>query len=177
MTTSGKGSLDQTFWNAAETVWAAICNNDSCYRSPPEVPADRDAVIQEIEVILQDDRLDARAVALRYIPGGWATLLRDVLRALLHSLAQVPGQRVTILVCKEKAGELRLVTQKTGDDHLDSEIRMISHWVALQSRERCAVTGQPGQMTFDGWIIPLTTEFAELKRGDPAAFRKAAAMF
>lgn len=177
MTNSGEDPFDQRFWDAAETVWAAICNDGPYYRAPPEAPADRDAVIQELKTILQDDRLDARAVELRYLPGGWATLLRNGLRALLHAVSQVPGQKVTILVCKEKAGELRLVIQTTGDDDLDREIRMISDWVTGQSREQCAVTGQPGQMTFDGWIIPLTAECAGLKRSDPDAFRKAVAMF
>ena len=177
MTNSRKDPFDQRLWDAAETVWATICSDGPSYRSPPEVLTDRHAVIGDIKTILQDDRLDARAVELRYLPGGWATLLRDGLRALLHAVSQVPGQRVTILVCKEKAGELRLVIQKTGDDDLDREIGMISDWVTGQSRERCAVTGQTGQMTFDGWIIPLTAEFAGLKRSDPAAFRKAVAMF
>ena len=171
------GRLGQEFWRAAESIWAAIRDQEAGYRTPPEVSADRAAIINEIEAILQEGQLDAPAFELRYLPGGWATLLRDVLRALLHVVAQVPGQKVTILICKEKMGELRFVVQKTGDDELDREIRMISDWASNQSRERCAGTGQPGQMTFDGWIIPLTAELIGLKRSDRAAFRKAVAMF
>lgn len=138
----------------AQIACEAILRGDSNYRSQPEALGERTAILGQVQAITANCRLDARRLELRYLPAGWATLVRDALGAALCRIAQSGASQVTILVGKEKFGELRLVFEETGDADLDRDLQAIGTWAAEQSRHRCAGTGEPGEITTDDPMKP-----------------------
>lgn len=165
------------FQIAAQAACDAILRGDRDYRARPEALGKRTAILQQVQAMIADSKLDARRLELHYLPAGWTTLVRDALGAALCRIAQAGPGRATILVGKEKFGELRLAFEETGDSDLDRDLQAIGTWATEQSRHRCAGTGAPGEMTTDNPVMPLSPELALLKQRDWAAFRKALSMF
>lgn len=169
--------LPDSFWISAQATCNAIFRRKPIYQSPPENQEHRKDIIVEIQDITQSGWIDARRLELQYIPAGWTTLVRDVLRSALYLLKQSDVRQLSILVGKEKFGEFRISFECTESFNLNRDLRYIQDWALEQSRTRCGGTGKLGKMTTSGRIIPLSPELLELSQVDKIAFRKKLSMF
>lgn len=106
------------------------------------------------------------------VPAGWYRLLAITVEAACRRAGTEPSAEITLMQCKEKFGELRLLFAVKGSKELKSEIEAITIWARGQSTSVCAAYGTPAQMTGDGWIIPLSKEAVALRARDRMAFRK-----
>lgn len=106
------------------------------------------------------------------VPAGWYRLLAIAVDAACRRAGTEPSAKITLMQCKEKFGELRLLFVVEGSEELKSEIETITIWARGQSTSVCAAYGTAARMTRDGWIIPLSKEAIALRARDRTAFRK-----
>lgn len=108
----------------------------------------------------------------RDVPAGWYRLLATAVEAVFQRAGTEPSAELTLMQCKEKFGELRVLFAVEGSANLKSEIETITTWARDQSTSVCAAYGTPARMTRDGWIIPLSKEAIALRARDRMAFRQ-----
>jgi hypothetical protein len=105
------------------------------------------------------------------VPASWYRLLAIAVEASCRRAGTEPTAEITLMQCKEKFGELRLLFDVEGSTELKSDIETITTWARRQSTSVCAAYGTPAWMTRDGWIIPLSKEAIALRARDRMAFR------
>lgn len=106
------------------------------------------------------------------VPAGWYRLLSMAVGAACWRAGQELGASITLIQCKEKFGELRLLFTTQGSATLKADIEAIAAWARSQSTTVCAAYGTQAEITHDGWIIPLSDEAIALRSRDLLAFRK-----
>lgn len=135
--------------------------------------------IADFDIVGAADRIDAlmspdpeRPLYMRRdVPAGWYPLLATAVEAVFRRAGTEHSAEITLMQCKEKFGELRLLFAVEGSKELKSEIETITTWARGQSTSVCAAYGTPARMTRDGWIIPLSKEAIKLRARDRMAFR------
>ena len=136
--------------------------------------------IADFDIAEAADRIDALVSPdperPRYMRGdvaaGWYRLLAIAVEASCRRAGTEPTAKITLMQCKEKFGELRLLFAVEGSTELKTEIETITTWARSQSTSVCAAYGTPARMTRDGWIIPLSKEAIALRARDRMAFRQ-----
>lgn len=136
--------------------------------------------VSDFDIAEAADRIDALVSPdperPRYVrgdvPAGWYRLLAIAVDAACQRAGTEPSAEITLMQCKEKFGELRLLFAVEGSKELKSEVEAITIWARSQSTCVCAAYGTPARMTRDGWIVPLSKEGVTLRARDRLAFRK-----
>ncbi|MFG6080471.1 hypothetical protein ACEUZ9_001075 [Paracoccus litorisediminis] len=103
---------------------------------------------------------------------GWVSVMERAVSGMIYRLALEPGANLAVQQVKEKFGTLRFYVSPTGSDQLRSDIFDIATWAEVATDGRCAVTGEPGGIAMDGWLLTLNHEMEILRRHDRAAFDK-----
>ncbi|WP_394227916.1 hypothetical protein [Paracoccus marcusii] len=105
------------------------------------------------------------------IPAGWIRLLDMAVSACCWRAAQQEGSALTLIQCKEKFGELRLLFDVVGTAELKNDVTTITTWARTASVGVCGLFGTPGRLMTDDWIIPLSEEAVDLRNCNPREFQ------
>lgn len=110
------------------------------------------------------------------IPAGWIRLVDMAVSACCCRAAQEERSALTLIQCKEKFGELRLLFDVVGTAELEEDVTAITTWARTASVGVCGLFGTPGRLMTDGWIIPLSEEAVNLRNCNPREFRRRSRM-
>lgn len=132
---------------------------------------DLQAVADRIDTLVSPDPSKPRFMR-EDIPAGWIRLLEMGVSACCWRAAQEEGSALTLIQCKEKFGELRLLFDVVGTADLKEAVTAITTWARSMSVGVCGLFGTPGRLMTDGWIIPLSKEALALRHCNRYEFQR-----
>lgn len=135
-----------------------------------ETPAAHHARLDACVKVLADQGVQ-RADCVRDVPAGWVRVIEEVSGALAARKAQDPDAELSISQVKEKFGTLRFYVQASGSDAFVEDAYDLAEWAESASEDRCCVTGKPGALHNNGWVLTLSPEMIELRTASPTEFR------
>lgn len=103
-------------------------------------------------------------------PAGWLSIAEEVCNGLVQLLELEPGGSVRILQVKEKFGTFRIYADVRGSQQFKKDVLDITGWADAASARRCILTGKPGDVANEPWIVPLSPEARALRTADREEF-------
>lgn len=104
-------------------------------------------------------------------PAGWLRVLEQAVAGMIRLKGEQEGPAVIrIQQIKEKFGTLRFYVFAAGTEEFSADVSRIALWAEMATEGRCIVTGLPGSLDHDGWVLTLCEEMKDRRAADPRGF-------